>query len=97
MTKTLDDNTFATNPGKITISHKKLRLLHPDLYGLPVSVRDYGQVGTARFQRSTMQVWAQDLPFAPAGTALPGNSGELARAAGLWPSGADIPSGPPAS
>jgi len=42
MTKTLDDNTFATNPGKITISHKKLRLLHPDLYGLRAAIVRWG-------------------------------------------------------
>jgi hypothetical protein len=69
----------------------------PDLYGLPVSIRDYGQIGSARFQRSSMQVWEQDQPFAAAGTVIPGSSGDLAKAAGLWPASAATPGGPPAS
>jgi len=67
----------------------------PDFYGLPVSVKDYGQVVSARFQRSTMQVWASDLPFAAAGTVVSGNAGDLARAAGLWPASAVTPGPPP--
>ena len=63
----------------------------PDFYGLPVSVKDYGEVGSARFQRSTIQVWAHDLSFAAAGTVVPGNAGELAKAAGLWPVDAATP------
>jgi len=33
-TRTLDDSTFASDPGRITLSHDKLRVLRPDLYGL---------------------------------------------------------------
>ncbi len=33
-TRTLDDTTFASDPGQITLSHDKLRVLRPDLYGL---------------------------------------------------------------
>ena len=33
-TKTLDDSTYATDPGQIRLSHNKLRVLRPDLYGL---------------------------------------------------------------
>lgn len=33
-TKTLDDDTFASDPGEIVLSHRKLRVLRPDLYGL---------------------------------------------------------------
>ncbi len=33
-TKTLDDSTFATDPGQIRLSRNKLRVLRPDLYGL---------------------------------------------------------------
>jgi hypothetical protein len=69
----------------------------PNRYGLPVSVKDYGQLGSARFQRSTLQVWEQDQAFAPAGTVIPGAPGELARAAGLWPLDAVTPSAPPGS
>jgi hypothetical protein len=32
-TRTLDDATFASDPGRIVLSHAKLRLLRPDLYG----------------------------------------------------------------
>jgi hypothetical protein len=69
----------------------------PNLYGLPVSVKDYGPLGSARFQRSTLQVWQQDQPFAAAGTVIPGASGALAKAAGLWPKDAATPGGPPPS
>lgn len=69
----------------------------PELYGLPVSVRDYGEVGSARFQRSVLQVWQQDQPFAAAGTVVAGNAGDLARAAGLWPVDAAAPGAPPPS
>jgi hypothetical protein len=69
----------------------------PELYGLPVSVKDYGPLGGARFQRSTLQVWEQDQPFAQAGTAIPGSPGDLAKAAGLWPPDAATPGPPPAS
>jgi hypothetical protein len=72
-------------------------LADPDLYGLPVSVKDYGQLGSARFQRSTLQVWEQDQPFATAGTVIPGASGDLAKAAGLWPVDAATPGPPPPS
>jgi hypothetical protein len=69
----------------------------PDLYGLPVSIKDYGALGSARFQRSSLQVWEQDQPFAAAGTVIPGASGDLAKAAGLWPVDAGTPDGPPPS
>jgi hypothetical protein len=67
----------------------------PELYGLPVSIKDYGALGSARFQRSTIQVWEQDQPFAAAGSVIPGASGDLAKAAGLWPVDAATPGGPP--
>ena len=57
----------------------------------PVSLRDYGAFATARFQRSTLQLWQQDVPFADAGTVTPGNAGDLAKAAGLWPGEAAVP------
>ncbi|HHH76633.1 MAG TPA: hypothetical protein ENL03_06385 [Phycisphaerae bacterium] len=34
MSRTFDDSTYATDPGLITLSHKKLRVLRPDLYGI---------------------------------------------------------------
>src|SRR5262249_30275776 len=69
----------------------------PELYGLPVAVRDYGQIGSARFQRSSLQGWQQDQPFAAAGAVIPGSAGELARTAGLWPVDAATPGSLPAS
>jgi len=33
-TRTLDDTTSASDAGQITLSHDKLRVLRPDLYGL---------------------------------------------------------------
>lgn len=33
-TRTLDDDTSASDPGKVTLSDKKLRILRPDLYGV---------------------------------------------------------------
>jgi hypothetical protein len=69
----------------------------PDLYGLPVSVRDYGQLTSVRFQRSRLYIWNQDQPFASAGTVGAGASGDLARTAGLWPTDAATPGAPPAS
>jgi hypothetical protein len=69
----------------------------PGLYGLPVSVKDYGQIGSARFQRSTMQLWQTDRPPATAGTLIPGAPGDLAKAAGLWPLDAAAPAAPPAT
>ena len=69
----------------------------PELYGSPVSVKDYGPFAIARFQRSTLQIWEQDQPFAAAGTVIPGAAGDLARAAGLWPASAATPGAPPPS
>lgn len=69
----------------------------PDLYGEPVSVKDYGELASARFQRSSMQVWNQDQPFAPAGAAISVSGGDVAKAAGLWPASATKPGGPPAN
>lgn len=34
-TKILDKNTKASNPGGLTVSNKKLKVLRPDLFGLP--------------------------------------------------------------
>ncbi|MBI3817244.1 MAG: hypothetical protein HY286_01030 [Planctomycetes bacterium] len=34
MTRTLDDETAASDPGHVRLSHKKLRALRPDLYGV---------------------------------------------------------------
>ncbi len=67
----------------------------PDLYGLPVSVKTYGQLGSVRFERSTLQLWEQDQPLATAGSVIHGASGDLARAAGLWPIDAVTPGAPP--
>ncbi len=60
-------------------------------YGLPVSVKDYGPMVTARLQRATLQLWKVDMPWAAAGTVVVGNGGDLAKEAGLWPADAVTP------
>jgi hypothetical protein len=87
-----DTSILAPFPGMLAMYQAD-----PDLYGLPVSVKDYGPFATARFQRSTLQVWEQAQSFGAAGTLVPGNAGDLAKAAGLWPVSAATPSGPPSS
>jgi hypothetical protein len=87
-----DVSILAPFPGMLAVYQAD-----PGLYGLPVSVKDYGQLGSARFQRSTMQVWQQDRPPATAGTVVPGAAGDLAKAAGLWPLDAATPAAPPAT
>jgi hypothetical protein len=84
-----DASILAPFPGMLALYEAD-----PDLYGLPMSVRDYGAVGSARFQRSTMYVWQQDRPPATAGTVISGASGDLAKAAGLWPLDAATPAAP---
>jgi hypothetical protein len=85
-----DSSMLAPFPGILAVYQAD-----PGLYGSPVAVKDYGAVGSARFQRSTMYVWQQDSPPATAGTVIPGASGDLARAAGLWPVDAATPAAPP--
>ena len=38
-TRYLDDSTQASDPGRVALSHPKLRELRPDLYGLPGAVQ----------------------------------------------------------
>jgi hypothetical protein len=87
-----DASILAPFPGLLAVYQAD-----PDLYGLPVSVRDYGPFATARFQRSTLQIWQQNQSFGAAGSVIPGSSGDLAKAAGLWPASAATPGGPPSS
>ena len=51
-------------------------------YGLPMSVRDYGDVVVLRAQRAAFQWWRVDTPFARAGDVTVVNSGEIAKALG---------------
>jgi len=62
-----------------------------ELYGLPLSVADYGPFVTVRLQRATFQLWTVDTPWAAAGTVVLGNSGDLAKEVGLWPMDALVP------
>jgi hypothetical protein len=62
----------------------------PALYGSPRAIASYGDLVSARFQRSTLQT------FASTGGVISGVPGELARAAGLWPVAATIPAAPDA-
>jgi hypothetical protein len=85
-----DTGVLAALPGMLAMYQAD-----PELFGLPVWVKDYGPFTTARFQRSTIQVWAQDQSFATAGTPIAGTAGDLAKAAGLWPIAAGTPGPPP--
>src|SRR5580698_1215941 len=38
-TRTLNDSTFASDPGRIRISHPKLQQLRPDLFGMAGSFK----------------------------------------------------------
>jgi hypothetical protein len=60
-------------------------------YGLPVSVDTYGPLVAVRFQRTTLQWLTDDTPWAPEGTVVRGNAGDLAKEVGLWPPEAAAP------
>jgi hypothetical protein len=69
------------------------------LYGLPQTIKQYGPLLSLRLQRGTLQLWMADMPWAPAGTVVSGNAGDLAKDAGLWPENAVAPepAAPPAA
>ena len=56
-----------------------------DRLGLPIAYHDYGAVRVLRAQRAVLQQWTSDVPWAAAGEVIFGNSGDLAREAGLFP------------
>jgi hypothetical protein len=62
------------------------------MYGLPLSVKDYGAFTTVRLQRATWQLWhsGSNEP-----RVVLGNAGDLAKEAGLWPMPALVPGPPP--
>ena len=60
-------------------------------YGLPIAYQDFGPVRVMRAQRTVLQEWIVDVPWARAGEVVFANSGDLAREAGLFPSGAVQP------
>ncbi|HLZ32040.1 MAG TPA: hypothetical protein VKV73_32365 [Chloroflexota bacterium] len=62
-----------------------------DRFGLPLGVDTYGPLVSVRLQRATLQLWTVDAPWAPAGTVVVGNGGDLGKQAGLWPLDADPP------
>jgi hypothetical protein len=66
-----------------------------ELYGLPVSVKNYGPVTVVRLQRATLQLWTIDTSFAAAGSVVAGNASDIAREVGLWPSAATAPTAAP--
>ncbi len=55
-----------------------------DRLGLPIAYHDYGAVRVLRAQRAVLQQWTSDVPWAAAGEVIFGNSGDLAREAGLF-------------
>ena len=58
------------------------------VYGLPTSrVEDFGTQKAIRLQRGVLQLWTQDVPWAPAGTVTAALVGEIASDAGLFDTG----------
>jgi hypothetical protein len=68
-----------------------------ETFGLPLSVKDYGSFVSVRLQRATLQLWLVDTAWAPAGSVVVGNAGDLAKEAGLWPLSALAPEARPAA
>jgi sortase (surface protein transpeptidase) len=66
------------------------------VYGLPTSpVIDMGNFYAVRLQRTALQLWKVDVPWARAGDVTVANAGEIAREAGLFPSAWLEPEPPP--
>lgn len=66
------------------------------LYGLPTSAPvNFGPMIAVRFQRVVMQDWKVNEPWAKVGDVTLVNGGDVAKAAGLIPSGAVIAGAPP--
>lgn len=67
-------------------------------YGLPASRPErWGPFVAQRFQRLTLQLWVDPVPgMPPPGTVVPVLAGDLAKAAGLIPAEATVPSPAPA-
>jgi len=63
-------------------------------YGLPIAYHDFGAVRVMRTQRTVLQEWTVDVPWARAGEVVFANSGDLAREAGLFPGEAVKPALP---
>jgi hypothetical protein len=60
-------------------------------FGLPVAVKDYGNLVSVRLERTTLQLWTVNVPWASAGTVVVASAGDLAKKAGLWPAAAVTP------
>lgn len=58
-------------------------------FGLPQAVADEGNVVVARCQRAVFQQWKVDEPWARAGQVTLANGGDVAKALGILPAGAD--------
>ncbi|MBM4436492.1 MAG: hypothetical protein FJ029_04500 [Actinobacteria bacterium] len=66
-----------------------------DWFGLPTSeVVAYRDVVTIRLQRTVLQLWRQDTPWARAGAVTAANAGDLAKQHGLFPRAATVPAVP---
>ena len=59
--------------------------------GAPVSLKSYGPVDTLRLQKGFLQLWTGDTAWAASQSVVVGNTGDIARAAGLWPAEATAP------
>ena len=65
-----------------------------ELYGLPMSIKDYGGLLSLRLQRAVLQVWTVDAGAgsAPVERVVVANGGDMAKEAGLWTPDASAPS-----
>lgn len=64
-------------------------------YGLPMSVKDYGNVVVVRSQRAVLQQWKVRTAWAQAGQVVVANGGDVAKEVGLFPEDALNPVPPP--
>lgn len=56
-----------------------------DIVGQPVALENFGPVTTLRTERSAISQWNVDTNFAPAGTIIQANPGDVLAAAGILP------------
>ncbi len=71
--------------------------LAPTLFGLPLSVKDYGQFVTVRFARASVRLWTASMPWAAAGSISVDSDADLAKSLGVWPDAALMPAALPST
>ena len=77
--------TYLTNPNW---------LLH---YGLPMGIKEFGNVVVVRGQRAAFQYWKEDVPWASEGSVTKVLGGDVYKESGLIPDSAVVPIAAPDS